>query len=92
MSYDFDLFDETIAKEFKLKEIETKFVMSEERMQTVVRELNDLVRSEEEHRTANESTFTRVTRLGGFSVLFLVGLSLGQIVYMRNFFKQKKLI
>lgn len=92
MNHDYDLFDETLARDFKLKPIETEFVQMEEVMHRIVRELNDLVANEASHRSTNESTFTRVTRLSVISIIFLVGLSVGQIVYMRNFFKQKKLI
>lgn len=105
VSHDYDLFDETLAKDFKLKPIETEFVQLEEVMHRIVGELNELVKNEDLHRSANgtnqympiynyfiESTFTRVSNLSILSILFLVGLSLGQVVYMRNFFKQKKLI
>jgi hypothetical protein len=92
VSHDYDLFDETLAKDFKLKPIETEFVQLEEVMHRVVGELNGLVQSEQIHRATNESTFSRVFYLSVLSIMFLVGLSLGQIFYMRNFFKQKKLI
>lgn len=92
VSHDYDLFDETLAKDFKLKPIETEFVQLEEVMHRIVGELNGLIQSEQIHRATNESTFSRVFYLSVLSIMFLVGLSLGQIVYMRNFFKQKKLI
>lgn len=92
VNHDYDLFDEKLAKDFKLKPIETEFIHLEEVMHRIVGELNELVDQEALHRSANESTFTRVFRFGIGSVLFLVALTVGQIVYLRSFFKQKKLI
>jgi hypothetical protein len=53
VNHDYDLFDETLAKDFKLKPIETEFVQLEEVMHRVVGELNDLVKNEELHRSTN---------------------------------------
>lgn len=92
VSHDFDLFDDKLAEDFKLNPIKAEFLQLEEVMHRVVRELNDLVKGEAGHRSANESTFSRVVWMSIGSVLFLVGLSCGQILYMRSFFKQKKLI
>jgi len=57
VNHDYDLFDETLAKDFKLKPIETEFVQLEEVMHRVVGELNDLVKNEDAHRSANGITF-----------------------------------
>lgn len=53
VSHDYDLFDETLAKDFKLKPIETEFVQLEEVMHRIVAELNELVKNEELNRSAN---------------------------------------
>jgi hypothetical protein len=95
-----------LARDFKLKPIETEFIQLEDVMHRIVGELNSLVANEEAHRSTNgiftcasiglshflESTFTRITTFSVISSLFLVGLSLGQVAYMRSFFKSKKLI
>lgn len=53
VNHDYDLFDENLAKDFKLKPIETEFIQLEDVMHRIVGELNNLVANEEAHRSAN---------------------------------------
>ncbi|ULT89200.1 hypothetical protein L3Y34_007989 [Caenorhabditis briggsae] len=47
---------------------------------------------EEEMRNTNESTNSRVLYLSIFSMLCLLGLAIWQVLFLRNYFKSKKLI
>ena len=49
-------------------------------------------RNEEEMSSTNESTNALVVYFGLFSMLCLVVLASGQILYLRKYFKSKKLI
>lgn len=47
---------------------------------------------EEEMRDTNESTNSRVLYFSIFSMLCLLGLATWQVLYLRKYFKSKKLI
>lgn len=53
VKHDYDLFDEALAKDFKLKPIETEFKQQQEVLHRIVGELSTLVANEELHRDAN---------------------------------------
>lgn len=66
VNHDYDLFDETLAKDFKLKPIETEFIQLEDVMHRIVGELNNLVANEEAHRSTNGINFTFSISLNSF--------------------------
>ena len=92
VNYDYDLFDEKLAHDFKVKPVETEFIKLEEKMRNVAKELAAMVQNEALMRSVNESTFTRVWRFSLLSILILIGLSIYQFFYLKRFFRTKKLI
>ncbi len=73
------------------------------RVQVELKRLEDLAESivndfaymkarEEEMRSTNESTHSRILYLSAFSMLVLVALAFWQVLYLRRYFKSKKLI
>ena len=51
-----------------------------------------ITNSQEEMRDTNESTNSRVLYFSLFSMCCLLGLATWQVLYLRKFFKSKKLI
>ena len=47
---------------------------------------------EEEHRDTNESTNERMLHFSIFSMVCLLLLAIWQVIYLKSYFKQKKLI
>jgi len=92
VNYDYDLFDEKLAHDFKVKPVETEFIKLEEKMRRVANELAVMVQNEAAMRSVNESTFTRVWRFSVLSILALIGLSVYEFFYLKRFFRAKKLI
>lgn len=53
MNYDYDLFDEKLAHDFKVKPVETEFIKLEEKMRRVANELAAMVQNEAAMRSVN---------------------------------------
>jgi hypothetical protein len=81
-----------IAKAEKLKPLEVELRRLEDLSDSIVRDFAYMREREEEMRTTNESTNSRVLYLSVFSMLCLLGLATWQIFYLRRYFKAKKLI
>lgn len=79
-------------KQEHLKPIEVDLRVLEAQMDTIVKEMDYLKEREISMRDTNESTNERVQWLSLLSMLTLVGSGLWQLVYLRQFFKSKKLL
>ena len=53
VNYDYDLFDEKLAHDFKVKPVETEFIKLEEKMRSVANELAAMVQNEAAMRSIN---------------------------------------
>jgi len=84
-------YDET-AKTEKLKPLEIELRRLEDLSDSIVNDFQYMKQREEEMRSTNESTNSRVLYFSIFSMLCLVGLATWQVLYLRKFFKSKKLI
>jgi hypothetical protein len=83
---------DAIAKAEKLKPIETELKRLEDLSESIVNDFAFMRAREEEMRDTNESTHSRVLYFSVFSMLCLLGLATWQVLYLRRYFKQKKLI
>jgi len=81
-----------IAAVGKLKPMELELTKLEDLSASIVQDFEHMRKREEEMRDTNESTNTRVFYLGIFSIGCLLGLATWQVLYLRRFFKTKKLI
>jgi len=76
----------------KLKPLELELKRLEDLSQSIVEDFSYMKSREEEMRDTNESTNSRVLYFSIFSMLCLLGLATWQVLYLRQYFKQKKLI
>jgi len=76
----------------QLKPLETELGRLEELSTSIANAFFYMKTREEEMRSTNESTNSRVLYFSAFSMLCLVGLATWQVLYLRKFFKSKKLI
>ncbi|CAK5023780.1 unnamed protein product [Meloidogyne enterolobii] len=83
---------EDLAKAEKLKPLEVELRRLEDLSDSIVQDFVYMRQREEEMRDTNESTNSRVLYLSIFSMLCLLGLAVWQVLYMRSYFKAKKLI
>jgi len=83
---------EEIANVGKLKPLEMELTKLEDLSSSIVNDFEYMKKREEEMRDTNESTNNRVLYLSIFSMLCLLGLATWQVLYLRRFFKAKKLI
>ncbi|KAM3871026.1 transmembrane emp24 domain-containing protein 10-like [Diretmus argenteus] len=83
---------EEIAKVEKLKPLEVELRRLEDLSDSIVNDFAYMKKREEEMRDTNESTNTRVLYFSVFSMCCLIGLATWQVLYLRRFFKAKKLI
>jgi len=81
-----------LAKAEKLKPMETELRRLEDLSDSIVQDFAYMRQREEEMRSTNESTNARVLYLSIFSMLCLLGLAVWQVLYLRRYFKSKKLI
>ncbi|EPB73661.1 hypothetical protein ANCCEY_07242 [Ancylostoma ceylanicum] len=81
-----------IAKAEKLKPLEVELRRLEDLSDQIVKDFAFMRQREEEMRNTNESTNSRVLYLSIFSMLCLLSLAAWQVMFLRNYFKQKKLI
>lgn len=83
---------EGIGEVAKLKPLELDLKMLEDLSSSIVQDFSDMKHRAEEMRNTNESTSRRVHWFSMFSIICLFGLSVWQILYLRRYFKAKKLI
>uniref|UniRef100_H2ZF49 GOLD domain-containing protein n=1 Tax=Ciona savignyi TaxID=51511 RepID=H2ZF49_CIOSA len=83
---------EELAKTEKLKPLEVELRRLEDLSESIVQAFGYMKKREEEMRSTNESTNSRVLYFSMFSMLCLIGLATWQVLYLRKFFKSKKLI
>lgn len=83
---------EGLAEAAKLKPMEIELKRLEDLSDTIVQEFVDMKTREEEIRNTNESTNSRVGWLSIFSIFILLALPTWQMLYLRKYFKSKKLI
>jgi len=76
----------------KLKPLEVELKRLEDLSESIVNDFSFMRKREEEMRDTNESTNSRVLYFSIFSMLCLLGLATWQVIYLRQFFKSKKLI
>merc|ERR550534_2126320 len=73
----------------KLKPLEVDLKRLEDLSESIVQDFAFMRRREEEMRDTNENTNSRVLY---FSICCLLGLATWQVLYLRKYFKSKKLI
>jgi hypothetical protein len=83
---------EDLAKAEKLKPLEVELRRLEDLSDSIVQDFAYMRQREEEMRSTNESTNARVLYLSVFSMICLLGLATWQVLYLRRYFKAKKLI
>ncbi|KAI1286309.1 Transmembrane emp24 domain-containing protein 10 [Halotydeus destructor] len=83
---------EEIAHVGKLKPMEMELAKLEDLSSSIVADFEYMKAREQEMRDTNESTNSRVMYLSVFSMCCLLGLATWQVLYLRRFFKAKKLI
>ena len=83
---------EDIGKAEKLKPMELELRRLEDLAESIVNDFAYMRAREEEMRDTNESTNTRVLYFSIFSMGCLLFLAAWQIIYLKRFFKAKKLI
>jgi hypothetical protein len=81
-----------IAKAEKLKPMEAELRRLEDLSDSIVESFNHMRKREEEMRGTNEQTSSRVLYFSVFSMICLLSLTTWQVMYLRRFFKAKKLI
>lgn len=81
-----------LAKAEKLKPLEIELRRLEDLSDSIVNDFAYMRKREEQMRSTNESTNDRVLYLSIFSMLVLFALALWQVLYLRRYFKAKKLI
>lgn len=83
---------EDLAKAEKLKPLEVELRRLEDLSKSIVDDFAYMRAREEEMRDTNESTHSRVMYFSIFSMCCLLGLATWQVLYLRSYFKAKKLI
>merc|ERR1712193_260105 len=83
---------EALGEAAKLKPLEIELKRLEDLSEAIVQDFSYMRQREEEMRDTNESTNSRVLYLSLFSLCCLIGLATWQVLYLRKFFKAKKLI
>ncbi|EFO28301.1 transmembrane protein [Loa loa] len=81
-----------VAKAEQLKPLEVELRRLEDLSDSIVQDFAYMRQREEEMRSTNESTNSRVLYLSIFSMLCLLSLAIWQVLYLRRYFKAKKLI
>ncbi|KAK7874346.1 hypothetical protein R5R35_007816 [Gryllus longicercus] len=76
----------------KLKPLEVELKRLEDLSDAIVQDFALMRKREEEMRDTNESTNSRVMYLSIFGMCCLLGLATWQLLYLRRYFKAKKLI
>jgi len=82
----------SVAKKDDLKPIELEMLKLEDLLEEINNDMKYLRNREHVMRDTNESTNTRVLWLSITSLLVLLGLGIFQILYLKRYFRQKKII
>jgi len=80
------------GKTEKLKPLEIELRRLEDLSDSIVNDFQFMKQREEEMRSTNLSTNSRVLYFSAFSMMCLIGLATWQVLYLKKFFKSKKLI
>lgn len=83
---------EGLGEAAKLKPMEVELKRLEDLSESIVQDFVQMRQREREMRDTNESTNNRVLYFSIFSMCCLLGLATWQVLYLRRFFKAKKLI
>ncbi|CAK9818282.1 Transmembrane emp24 domain-containing protein bai [Anthophora plagiata] len=83
---------EGIGEAAKLKPSEVELKRLEDLSEAIVQDFARMRKNEEEMRDTSEATNTLVLYFSIFSMCWLLALSIWQLLYLRRFFKAKKLI
>jgi len=83
---------ESLGEANKLKPLEIELRRLEDLSEAIVQDFAYMRKREEEMRDTNESTNARVLYFSVFSMCCLIALATWQVLYLRRFFKAKKLI
>ncbi|XP_028136722.1 transmembrane emp24 domain-containing protein bai [Diabrotica virgifera virgifera] len=83
---------DTYGEAAQLKPIEKELKRLEDLSDAIVQDFAIMRKREEEMRDTNESTNSRVLYFSIFSLCCLMGLATWQVLYLRTYFKAKKLI
>ncbi|EFA13494.1 transmembrane emp24 domain-containing protein bai [Tribolium castaneum] len=83
---------EVLGEAAQLKPIEKELKRLEDLSNEIVQDFALMRKREEEMRDTNESTNSRVLYFSVFSMCCLLGLATWQVLYLRRYFKAKKLI
>jgi len=83
---------EALGEAAKLKPMEIELRRLEDLSDSIVKDFAYMQKREEEMRNTNESTNSRVLIFSVISLSCLIALATLQLLYLRNFFKAKKLI
>uniref|UniRef100_A0A5S6R5K6 GOLD domain-containing protein n=1 Tax=Trichuris muris TaxID=70415 RepID=A0A5S6R5K6_TRIMR len=83
---------EQIAKAEHLMPLEMELKRMEDLSESLVQDFAYMRQREEDMRSTNETTYSRVLYLSILSVVCLLCLATWQVLYLRRFFKAKKLI
>jgi len=83
---------EAIGEVAKLKPMELELRRLEDLSEAIVKNFAFMQEREEKMRDTNESTNSRVLYFSVFSLCCLIALATWQVLYLRKFFKAKKLI
>ncbi|KAF7262570.1 hypothetical protein EG68_00086 [Paragonimus skrjabini miyazakii] len=81
-----------LAKAEKLKPVEAELKRLEALTDEIVRDFNNMHNKSNKMRSTNESTHSRVLYFSVFSMFTLIGFACWQVLYLRRYFKSKKLI
>ncbi|XP_075223660.1 transmembrane emp24 domain-containing protein bai [Lycorma delicatula] len=83
---------EGLGEAAKLKPMEVELKRLEDLSESIVQDFVQMRQREREMRDTNESTNSRVLYFSIFSMFCLLVLAAWQVIYLRSFFKSKKLI
>ncbi|XP_060521531.1 transmembrane emp24 domain-containing protein bai [Cylas formicarius] len=83
---------DSLMEAAQLKPIELELKRLEDLSNAIVQDFAFMRKREEEMRDTNESTNSRVLYFSVFSMCCLLGLATWQVLYLRRYFKAKKLI
>ena len=83
---------DALAKANKLKPLEVELSRLEDLSAAIVSDFGYMKQREEEMRDTNESTNNKVLYFSIFSMGCLMSLAIWQVLYLRRYFKAKKLI
>lgn len=81
-----------LAKKDSLKPIEVELKRLEDTVKTIHNELKYLSDREVTMRSINDSTSTQVVWFSWLTLILLVSLKLAEVIYLKKYFKSKKLI